>query len=54
MSIEELYLKRKENSKIDIQKILSKIDTTNRDEVWQYLREYSCYFKDAPQDMQKK
>lgn len=54
MSIEELYLKRKEKSEIDIQKILSKIDTTNDDEVWQYLREYSCYFKDAPQDMQHK
>ena len=54
MSIEELYLKRKEKSEIDIQKILSKIDTTNDDEVWQYLREYSCYFQDAPQDMQQK
>lgn len=54
MSIEELYLKRKEKSEIDIQKILSKIDTTNDDEVWRYLREYSCYFQDAPQDMQQK
>ena len=54
MSIEELYLKRKEKSEIDIQKILSKIDTTNDDEVWRYLREYSCYFQDAPQDMQHK
>lgn len=54
MSIEELYLKRKEKSEIDIQKILSKIDTTNDDEVRQYLREYSCYVKDAPQDMQHK
>lgn len=54
MSIEELYLKRKEKSEIDIQKILSKIDTTNDDEVWQYLREYSCYFKDAPKDIQHK
>ena len=54
MSIEELYLKRKEKSEIDIQKIFSKIDTTNDDEVWRYLREYSCYFQDAPQDMQQK
>lgn len=54
MSLQELYNKRKEQSEKDIQKILSKINISDMKEVWNSLREYSCYFEDAPESMRTK
>ena len=53
MTLEEFYEKRKNRRPSEIACVLSKINRADKDEVWRYLREYSCYFKDAPADLKK-
>ena len=53
MTLDEFYQKRKMNEKQRIQTVISKIDLSNMDEAWRYLREYSCLFDEAPNEMKK-
>ena len=48
MSLEEFYQRRLSRNECYINSILDCINTENQDEVWKYLREYSCQFSDAP------
>lgn len=51
MTLDEFYMRRKSKVESEIKNIICKINITDKDEVWKYLREYSCYFKDAPNDL---
>lgn len=53
MSLEDFHIKRKKTIDSEIKKVISRIDLNNEEEVWKYLREYSCYFKDAPDNLRR-
>lgn len=54
MTIEEFYKKRLSNVKKDIENITKHINMNDKKEIWQYLREYVCFFEDAPLDLKIK
>ena len=51
MSLEEFYTKRKGQNEDQIEKILANINVADKNEIWKYLREYSCQFEDAPESL---
>lgn len=54
MSMEDFYNKRKNKIEFDIRNVLERIDVNNDAEVWTYLREYACFFQDAPEELKKR
>lgn len=54
MTLNDCYLKRKSRCESDIINVLTKIDVYNENELWKYLREYSCFFADAPKELQNR
>ena len=54
MTIDDFYIKRREKVDSEIKNVASQIDLKNKEEAWKYLREYACYFEDAPKSLQEK
>lgn len=52
-SLEDFYQKRKNKVEFEIKKVISKIDTSDKTELWRYLREYACLFQDSPEELKK-
>lgn len=52
-SLEEFYKKSASKSEREIAEIMTYIKKEDIGTIWKYLREYSCYFKDAPDEMKK-
>lgn len=48
MSLDEFYKKKINKNETVIMEILAHINTSDKEEVWKYLREYSCQFEDSP------
>ncbi len=53
MALEEFYQKRQAQERDEIQAIIDTIGPDRDSEIWKYLREYSCQFEEAPEDVKK-
>lgn len=51
MSLDEFYERRKIKVEDEIKKVINKLDFNDKQELWMYLREYSCDFSDAPEEL---
>lgn len=53
-TLDDCYSKRKARCESDIINVLTKIDVYNENELWKYMREYSCYFADSPIELRNR